>query len=252
MAEPLSVTIITLNAGEQITACLNSAAFAAEIVVVDSGSTDATLDIARGSGATVIRQPWLGFGKQKQFAVEKAKYDWVLCIDADERVSDALRADIQRELQAPRFFAYELPRRNRFMGRWLRFGEGYPDLSLRLFHRRHAAWSEDSVHEKVITAAAVGRLKGDLLHESENGIEAYLKKQNRYTSLQAEKLYAGGKRPSLGKMLLGPPLRFVKFYLLRLGFLDGIPGLTHIAIGCFNSFIKQAKLMALSSKKKHR
>ncbi len=249
MAEPLSVTIITLNAGEQIEACLKSASFANEILIVDSGSSDATLDLACKAGATVIHQSWLGFGKQKQFAVEKAKYDWVLCLDADERVSDALRLGIQQELEAPRFYAYQMPRRNRFMGRWLKHGEGYPDLSLRLFHRGHAAWSDDSVHEKVITQTSTGRLKGDLLHESETSIENYLEKQNHYTSLQAQALYAGGKHTNILQLLFSPPLRFIKFYLFRLGFMDGLPGLIHILIGCSNSFIKYAKLIALSGKK---
>jgi glycosyltransferase involved in cell wall biosynthesis len=249
MAEPLSVTIITFNAGEQLAACLRSVSFADEIVVADSGSNDATLEMARNAGAVIVHQDWLGFGKQKQFAVTKAKYDWVLCIDADEQVSDALRISIQRELEAPRFYAYQMPRCNRFMGKWLRHGEGYPDLSLRLFHRAYAAWSDDSVHEKAIAQTPAGRLKGDLLHESETSIESYLDKQNRYTSLQAQTLYGRGKHANILRLLFSPPLRFIKFYLFRLGFMDGIPGLVHILIGCSNSFIKYAKLIALSGNK---
>ena len=148
---PLSVVIIALNAASQIEACLKSAAFADEIVVVDSGSRDDTREIALKYGARVLHQDWLGFGRQKQFAVEQASHDWVLCLDADERVSDPLRASIVETLQAPRFRAYRMPRCNRFMGRWLRHGEGYPDWSLRLFDRRVANWSEDEVHEKVLT-----------------------------------------------------------------------------------------------------
>jgi len=248
----LSAVLITRNVASRLEACLKSCAFAAEIVVVDSGSTDATLDIARRFNAKVVHQDWLGFGRQKQFAVSQASHDWVLCVDTDERVSDALRASILKELEAPRFQAYEFPRCNRFLGRWLRHGEGYPDLSLRLFDRRHAHWSDDPIHEKVVTDAPVGRLEGDLLHESEDGLADYLAKQNRYTTLQAEQLHARGRRASAARMLLSPPLRFFKFYFLRRGFLDGIPGLIHILIGCFNSFMKYAKLLELRRTGKHK
>ena len=247
---PLSVVIIALNAASQIEACLKSAAFADEIVVVDSGSRDDTREIALKYGARVLHQDWLGFGRQKHFAVEQASHDWVLCLDADERVSDPLRASIVEALQAPRFRAYRMPRCNRFMGRWLRHGEGYPDWSLRLFDRRVANWSEDEVHEKVLTTSPVGSLQGDLLHQSQESLAAYLEKQNRYTSLQAEELARRGKQVSFGRLVASPLLRFVKFYFLRLGFLDGVPGLVHISIGCFNSFVKYAKLHELNEKGK--
>jgi glycosyltransferase involved in cell wall biosynthesis len=245
MRESLSIAIIASNAEQQLPACLASVAFADDIVVVDSGSSDATVEIAKRQGARVIHQTWLGYGKQKQRAVALAKHRWVLCLDADERVSDALRAAIQAELAAPRFHAYRMPRRNRFMGRWLKHGEGYPDWSLRLFNREHAGWSDDGIHEKVVTTSPVGTLRGDLLHESATTIDDYLAKQNRYTTLQAEALYARSERAGAGKLLLSPLFRFVKFYVLRLGFMDGTAGLAHISIGCFNTFSKYAKLIAL-------
>jgi hypothetical protein len=160
-------------------------------------------------------------------------------------VSDALREAIGRELAAPRASVYQIARCNRFLGRWLRHGEGYPDWTVRLFHRAHARWSSDSVHEKVASDAAAMRLSGDLLHDSAETLEKYLDKQNRYTSLQAESLRAAGRRATVLHLAFSPVLRFVKFYLLRLGFLDGTAGLVHIAIGCMNSFNKYAKLMAL-------
>ena len=246
MRARLSAVLITRNVASQLETCLSSCAFVDEIVIVDSGSTDATLDIAHHFNAKTVQQDWLGFGKQKQFAVAQASHDWVLCVDADERVSDTLRANILKELEAPRFHAYEMPRCNRFLGRWLKHGEGYPDLSLRLFDRRHASWSDDAIHEKVVADGPVGRFAGDLLHESEQGLANYLAKQNRYTTLQAEALYAHGKHAGLVQLLLSPLLRFVKFYVFRLGFLDGIPGLVHIFIGCRNSFTKYAKLRALN------
>ena len=246
--QPLSVVIIARNAASQLGACLDSAAFADEIVLVDSGSSDGTAELAAQHGARVLQQEWLGFGRQKQFAVEAARHDWVLCLDADERVGLPLRAGILATLAAPAApaaRAYAMRRCNRFMGRWLRHGEGYPDWSLRLFDRRHARWSDDPVHETVLTDAPTARVQGDLLHDSAETLAGYLDKQNRYTSMQAETLFKAGKRTGAAQLLLSPALRFVKFYFLRLGFLDGIPGLVHIVIGCCNSFHKYAKLMAL-------
>ncbi len=243
--QPFSVVIIAKNAARQLAACLESASFADEMLVVDSDSSDGTAELAAKRGARVLQQEWLGFGAQKQFAVEAARYDWVLCLDADERVSEPLRASILAALAAPATQAYAMPRCNRFMGSWLRHGEGYPDWSLRLFDRRHARWSDDPVHEKVLTDAPVARLKGDLLHDSAETLAGYLDKQNRYTSMQAEVLFKAGKRTGPAQLLLSPLLRFAKFYFLRLGFLDGTAGLVHIGIGCCNSFFKYAKLMAL-------
>lgn len=241
---PLSVVLITKNAAARLGECLASVSFADEILLVDSGSTDATLEIASSHGARVIDKAWLGFGRQKQFAVESATHDWVLCLDADEWLSDALREEIKQMLRDPNALAYEMPRCNRFMGRWLRHGEGYPDYCLRLFNRRHARWSDDAVHEKVIASTAVARLKSDLMHDSAESLESYLDKQNRYTSLQARQMQAAGKSAGLARMLISPVIRFIKFYFVRLGVLDGFPGFLHVCIGCMNSFNKYAKLMA--------
>ena len=243
MSEKLSAVIITLNEERALPKCLESLSFADEILVIDSGSEDLTVEVAEKYNARVIHQDWLGYGRQKQFGVDQAGHDWVLCIDADEWVSDELTASVKEALKSPLYKGYRFPRCNRFLGRWLRHGEGYPDISLRLFDRRYGAWSDDPVHECVEVDDKVGPLKGDLMHESEEGLEEYLVKQNKYTSLQAEQMYAVGKRFSLIKILLGPVLRFLKFYFIRLGFLDGVPGLIHILIGCQNTFNKQAKLL---------
>lgn len=237
--------LIVNNEEASIEVCLAALKWCDEIVVVDSGSTDRTGELVEANGAKLIRQAWLGYGRQKDFAVRQAAHDWVLCVDADEEVSTALRDRIERALAGPRFGAYELARRNRFMGRWLNHGEGYPDWNLRLFNRRTAHWSDDAVHEHVVSEGPVGRLAGDLLHNSAESLQSYLAKQNIYTSLQAEGLYRQGRRPSAMRMLLSPVVRFVKFYFFRLGFLDGIPGLVHISIGCFNTFVKNAKLFGL-------
>lgn len=239
----LSVVIIAKNEASVVAECLDSVAgLADEIVVLDSGSTDDTREICVGHGARVIETDWPGFGLQKQRAVQAAGNDWVLCLDADERVTPELSASIKAALDGPAFSAYRFARRNRFLGRYLRHGEGYPDWSLRLFDRRVAQWSSDVVHEKVVYAGPVGQLEGDLLHDSAETLEGYLAKQNRYTSLAADAADLRRRPVSAVRMALSPLVRFVKFYLLRGGFRDGLPGLVHIAIGCFNSFIKYAKI----------
>ena len=242
---PLTVAIIAMNAETQIGACLASVAFADEIVVVDSGSTDATVEVARRHGARVEQKEWMGFGRQKQHAVALARHDWVLCLDVDERVTERLGRSIHAAVGGGRYHAWRMARRNRFLGRWLGHGEGYPDWSVRLFHRAHAGWSNDEVHEAVLTTTDVGRLDGDLLHESAEDVATYVSKQNRYTSLHAQALFRQGVRASYWRLVTSPVARFVKFYLLRLGFLDGGPGFAHIVIGCSNSFHKYLKLIEL-------
>jgi glycosyltransferase involved in cell wall biosynthesis len=242
---PLTVAIIAMNAGSQIGACLESVAFAGEIVVVDSGSTDDTAGIARRHGARVEHREWMGFGRQKQHAVALARHDWVLCLDVDERVSEPLARSIRAALSGGKYRAWRMARRNRFLGQWLGHGEGYPDWSVRLFHRAHASWSNDEVHEAVLTTTDVGRLEGDLLHESAEDVATYVSKQNRYTTLHAQALFRQGVRASYWRLVASPLARFVKFYLLRLGFLDGGPGFAHIVIGCSNSFHKYLKLIEL-------
>ena len=234
---PLSAVLITRNAAAVLDDCLQSIAFADEIVVVDSASTDGTVEIAQRRGARVVQKEWLGFGLQKQFAVDQARHDWVLCMDADERVSVALAAPVSP--------VYRMPRRNRFLGRWLSHGEGYPDWSPRLFNRLNARWSDDLVHEKVLYAVTPGSLSGDLMHDSRDDLSSYLDRQNRYTTLAARQAYEKGRSASVFHLLFSPVVRFFKFYILRLGFLDGVPGLLHISIGCMNSYMKYAKLIEL-------
>src|SRR3954471_4192438 len=242
---PVSLVVITRDAAADITECLLSAPFCADALVVDSGSGDHTVETARRSGARVVTHPWAGFGRQKQFAVEQARHDWVLCIDADERISPELRASIRQALAAPVSPVYRMARRNRFLGRWLSHGEGYPDWSPRLFNRLNARWSDDLVHEKVLYAVTPGTLSGDLMHDSSDDLAAYLDRQNRYTTLAARQAYELGRRSGVLRLFFSPVVRFFKFYVLRLGFLDGVPGLLHISIGCMNSYMKYAKLLEL-------
>jgi glycosyltransferase involved in cell wall biosynthesis len=251
---PLSLVVITRDAAVDIADCMASASFAAETLIVDSGSRDDTVEIARRCGARVLEREWLGFGPQKQFAAAEAAHDWLLCIDADERVSPALAMSIDALFThgAPDACAYALARRNRFLGRWLAHGEGYPDWTVRLFDRRRARWSDDAVHERVIASGPVARLEGDLLHASAESLDAYIAKQNRYTSLQAAALHARGNRAGALHLALSPLARFIRFYVLKLGFLDGAAGFAHIAIGAFASFLKYAKLRALDAEARSR
>jgi len=247
---PLTLVVITRDAAKELGACLASVDFAAETVVVDSGSRDDTVEIATAAGARVIANEWKGFGEQKDFAVAQARHDWVLCLDADERVSPELAASIRALFGGgqPRASAYALARRNRFLGRWLAHGEGYPDWNVRLFDRRRARWTRDPVHEHVVAEGAVGRVGGDLLHASAESIDAYIAKQNRYTTLQARAMAARGEQAGLARIALSPLARFVRFYVFRLGFLDGAAGFAHIAIGAFGSFLKYAKLASLRAR----
>ena len=244
---PLSLVIIARDAAHELSDCLASAAFAADAVVVESGSTDDTAAVAARCGARVIEHAWEGFGPQKNFAVGQASHDWVLCLDVDERVTPELAAAIAALFAAgpPAAAAYSIARRNRFLGRWLAHGEGYPDWNIRLFDRRRARWSDDLVHEKVVADGTAARVDGDLLHASAESIDAYIAKQNRYTTVQAEQMHARGERASAGQLVFSPVARFLRFYVFRLGFLDGLAGFAHIAIGAFASFLKYAKLRAL-------
>ena len=246
----LSAVLITRNAAGRLDACLSSLSFCDEIVVVDSGSSDRTCEVAQRFNARVVTRDWMGFGRQKQFAVDQASHDWVLCVDADECVSPQLATSITQALRKPATSIFRMPRRNRFLGRWLRHGEGYPDWSLRLFDRRSARWSDDTVHEKVLYAVTPGTLDGDLLHESADDLRDYLEKQNRYTTLAAQQLFERGHSVNALRLIASPLVRFLKFYIFRLGFLDGMPGLAHTVIGCMNSFMKYAKLAELNRMRK--
>ncbi|MCC6194994.1 MAG: glycosyltransferase family 2 protein [Burkholderiales bacterium] len=243
---PLSLVVITRDAARELEECLASAPFAAEAVVVDSGSRDDTVGVAQRAGARVVAHAWTGYGPQKNFAVAQARHDWVLCLDADERVSPELAAAIRGAFaRAPGVAGFAIARRNRFLGRWLAHGEGYPDWNVRLFDRRRARWSEAPVHEKVVADGPVERLRGDLLHFSAESIEGYIAKQNVYTTLQAEAMHAAGETASGWRLASSPLARFFRFYVVKAGFLDGAAGFAHVAIGAFASFLKYVKLRGL-------
>ncbi len=244
---PLSLVLITLNAGARLRDVLASVPFADEIIVVDSGSTDETAAIAAEFGARFERHAWIGFGPQKAHAVSLARNDWVLCLDADEALSPELSQRIRGAFRdgLPDYPVYRFARCNVFMGRPLKHGEGYPDYNTRLFRRDAARWSDDIVHEHVVSDLAPRTLQGDLLHYSADDIKAYLDKQNRYTSLAAQRALTRGEQAPLARIVLSPLTRFLKFWVLRGGWRDGLPGFVHIVIGCQNSFMKYVKLREL-------
>jgi len=242
----LSVIIITLNERRHIGACLDSVAFADEVVVVDSGSADDTCDIARARGARVHVTPdWPGFGPQKNRALDLATGDWVLSLDADERVTPELADEIRATIAAPACEAYRVARLSEFEGRPMRHSGWWPDHVLRLFRRGAARFTDAAVHEQVRTEAEVGVLRHHLLHYPYASIEALLAKVNRYSSDAAMMMYRRGKRTTpLGA--LGHGLwTFIRIYVMRRGFLDGRQGLIVACAGASGSFFRYAKLMAL-------
>jgi len=230
---PISACIITFNEADRIDDCLASLAFCDEIVVVDSGSTDDTRERATALGARVLRRPFDGFRSQKAFAVAQAHHDWVLCLDADERVDDTLRAGIEAA-RAQDFVGaagYRFARLSEYFGAFLRHGNAYPDRVLRLFDRRRGGWrGEREIHEAVSVDGPVHLLTGDLQHHPYRSLSEQMAKQERYAQMMAEHLYARGKRATLGRILLNPCWRFVRGYLLRGGFLDGWRGLLYALV----------------------
>jgi glycosyltransferase involved in cell wall biosynthesis len=230
---PLSACVITFNEADRIDDCLASLAFCDEIVVVDSGSADDTRERAAARGARVLVRPFDGFRSQKAFAVEQASHDWVLCLDADERVDETLRASIEaaRAQGFAEAAGYRFNRLSEYFGAFLRHGNAYPDRVLRLFDRRRGGWrGTREIHEAVRVDGPVRRLAGDLQHHPYRSLSEQMAKQERYAQMMAEHLYAQGERATLGKILLNPCWRFVRGYVLRGGFLDGWRGLLYALV----------------------
>ena len=246
---PLSVAIITKNEEDRLPECLASVSFAAEVVVVDSGSTDRTVEIARELGAVVYVEPWQGFGRQKQLAIDRCRHDWVLVLDADERVGAEAQAEIGEALVTGASVAYSFPRKNYFCGRWLKHAGWWPDRVVRLFKKDSARMSERSVHESLEVHAPVGALRHPLIHYANKSLEQTLSKVNQYSSAGANELFAQGKTASVAKALLRAAWAFLHGYILRGGFLDGGEGLVMAVSDFMNVFFKYAKLRELQKQK---
>ncbi len=240
----LALVVITKNAQSTLRQCLESVPFALDKVVVDSGSQDGTIEIAKSLGARVFEREWQGYGLQKKMATELSQCDWVLSLDSDEALSPELQSEIQAWLEkdeATSAPAYRFARLSFHMGRWIRHGGWYPDWQVRLFDRRRAAWSEDVIHEKVI-ADRVGQFSNPILHWVFRDLSHQVETNNRYSSLGALALAKKGRSFSLFHLLTKPWVKFFETYVWKRGFLDGRPGFI-IAVGAaYSVFLKWAKL----------
>jgi glycosyltransferase involved in cell wall biosynthesis len=242
----ISATIITLNEEPNIKAACESVAWADEVVVVDSGSTDATGDLAEACGARVITNPWPGFGAQKQFAVEQAKHEWIFSLDADERVSDELKKSIQSLRTASELAdGYLVARRTYYQQRWIRGGGWYPDRQLRLFKKSMGHWKERHIHESVTMnpGARVEKLAGDLLHyTSQDAAHHHRMIGERYAPLAARQMFEEGRRTSVLGVASAGPAAFIRSLILKGGLRDGFAGFTIASFAAHHAFLKHLML----------
>ena len=243
---PLTLAIITLNEAHNIERCLRSALFADDIVVLDSGSTDKTCEIAQSLGARVFVEQWRGYGKQKARAVELAKHSWVLSLDADEALSDELASEIKelfsnKQNDDTDVGAYRIPRSSFHLGRWLRHGSWYPDYQNRLFNKERAQWTPKHVHE-YIECDKMGVLKHNIKHWVFKDLADNVTTNNEYSGLGAQELKDKGKKFYLWKLCLRPPIKFIEIYFYKRGFLDGLAGFILAVGAAYTMFLKFAKL----------
>lgn len=240
----ITATVITFNEERDLPDALESLSWADEIVVVDSESTDRTVEIARGFTDRIFVRLWPGYAAQKSFAAEQASNDWIFNLDADERVSSELAAEITRLKQTadPTVAGFEMPRKTFYLGRWIKHSGWYPDHKLRLYHRERARWRGDFVHESVEARGNVERLKGAILHYTVHSASEHHQRLDRYTTLAAEELLSRGRRAGALALLTSPVSAFVRSYIIKLGFLDGIPGLAIAFFAAHYTFLKHLKL----------
>jgi glycosyltransferase involved in cell wall biosynthesis len=248
VAVPVTATVITFNEAANLEAALASLSWADEIIVVDSESTDGTVSIAHKFTDRVIVRPWPGYIAQKNFAAEQASHDWIFSLDADERVTPQLAIEIKERVSAPSSAAgYRVPRVTFHLGRWLRSTDWYPDYQLRLYDRRRARWTGKYVHESVKADGAVIDLRGELQHYAYRDLAHHFQTMDRYTTLAARQMFEEGRRAGYFDLLLHPPAAFVRNYVLRGGFKDGVPGLIVSAMNARYVGLKFAKLWELCS-----
>jgi glycosyltransferase involved in cell wall biosynthesis len=241
-APRVSVAVITWNEEERLRRCLESVAWADEIVVVDAGSEDKTVEIARAFTDHVVVRAWDGFGPQKNFALSRATGDWILSLDADEEVPPELAAEIRRVVAAPSADGYAIPRRNIFWGRWVRHGLLYPDWQMRLFRRGRGRFVERQVHEAVQVDGPTGRLEAALVHTSYRDVADFLARTNRYTTLAADEWVRSGRGIRAADLVLRPLGRFLSMYVVHGGWLDGWRGFLLAALYAYYVFVRSAKV----------
>jgi glycosyltransferase involved in cell wall biosynthesis len=242
----VTVIIITLDEAEHIAAAIDSVSWADEVIVVDSGSADDTVAIARARGARTEMREWTGYVDQKNFATSLARNDWIFSLDADERVPPALATEIRALLTTdPPLGGYRAARVTYHLGRWVRTTDFYPDSQLRLYDRRRARWQGRYVHESVAVDGPTGRLQNEIEHYSYRDLRDHIDRINRYTTLSARQMHESGWRGSALHLLVQPPAAFLRNYVLRRGFLDGTAGLTLSLVNSYAVFLKFAKLWEL-------
>lgn len=245
--EKISVAIITKDEEKNIGACLESIRWADEIVVVDSGSIDKTREICGEYGAKVFVEEWQGFGRQKNKAVEKSKNEWVLNLDADEKVTPELAAEIAEVLEKKTDLSgFYIPRKNFFASRWIRHGGWYPDYNLRLFRKSKGRFQERQVHEKVILDGQAGYLKNPLEHRTYGSLKQFLQRQDLYSDLAAQEMRREGKRYHFYDILFRPTWTFLQMYVIRAGFLDGYYGYLLARLYAYYTLAKYSKLKELT------
>ncbi len=243
----ISATIIAVNEQGSIARAIGSLGFCEEVVVVDSGSTDRTVEIAASLGARVVHNSWPGYAYQKNLAAESARNDWILSIDADEAVSPELAASIRQwKAEEPKWAGYDFPRLARYCGRWIRHSGWYPDRKVRLYRRDLGRWVGQYVHESVEVAGPVGQLDGDLLHFTCDTLEQHRANIARYTSLAASEIHEAGRPVRSYRLLVSPLYSFVKSYLLQRGFLDGAAGYTIARMAARYVYLKYSKARQLA------
>jgi glycosyltransferase involved in cell wall biosynthesis len=247
----ISAAIITFNEERNIARVIESLRCCDEILVLDSGSNDRTVEIASKLGARVEEASWHGYAAQKNIAAELASNDWVLSLDADESLSEALEAEIwQIKKSGPKFDGYTMPRLAQYLGRWILHSGWYPDRKIRLFDRKRAKWVGEFVHESVRVEGRVGHLKSNLLHFTCNSLSEHVRSMDSYTTLAAQEMVSRGEVATLGRLLADPPWTFFRTYLLNLGFLDGAEGLAIAYMGAFYNFVKYSKARHMSPGRK--
>jgi glycosyltransferase involved in cell wall biosynthesis len=243
----ITATIITLNEERNIARAIESLRCSDEIIILDSGSVDRTVELAEKLGARVIEAGWRGFAGQKNWAAEQAQNDWILSLDADEALSEALEAEIWNlKKTGPRYDAYTMPRLARYLGRWILHSGWYPDRKIRLYDRRKARWMGDFVHESVQVHGRVGRLESNLLHFTCDSLSEHLKTMDRYTTLAAQEIAARKVKVPLSHLIVDPGWTFFKTYVLQRGFLDGFEGLIIAYMAGLYTFLKYAKARIMS------
>ena len=249
--EKITVAIITKDEERNIRDCLDSVKWADEILVVDNGSTDRTLSICEEYGARIFQEEWKGYSGQKNSAVEKAGNEWVLNLDADERVSPELRQEMQKSLEENRGVdGYWIPRKNFFLGQWIRYCGWYPDLNLRLFRKSRGRFGERAVHERVEVEGKTATLTHPLIHKTYQSLSDFFVRMDRYSTLAAQEMHRARRKFRRMDVVFRPPFTFLQMYLLRAGFLEGYLGFVLSVLYSYYSFAKYIKLKELPKSEK--